>query len=87
MTVRAAGVNDRIEKIREEMKKRGITMYIVPTSDFHESEYVGDYFKTRSYLTGFTGSAGTAVITLPQAGGAVDGRQIFYSGETAAERQ
>ncbi len=79
MTVRAAGVNDRIEKIREEMKKRGITMYIVPTSDFHESEYVGDYFKTRSYLTGFTGSAGTAVITLTQAGLWTDGRYFIQA--------
>lgn len=86
MTVRAAGVNDRIEKIREEMKKRGITMYIVPTSDFHESEYVGDYFKTRSYLTGFYGLRRNGCY-YSDAGRAVDGWQIFYSGETAAERQ
>ena len=53
----------RIDALRKEMRQRNIDMYIVPTSDFHESEYVGDYFKARKYITGFTGSAGTAVIT------------------------
>ena len=79
MAVQAAEVNGRIEMMRGEMKKRGITMYIVPTSDFHESEYVGDYFKARSYLTGFTGSAGTAVITLTQAGLWTDGRYFIQA--------
>lgn len=41
----------------------GIDIYIVPTSDYHQSEYVGEYFKSRQYMTGFTGSAGTAVFT------------------------
>ncbi len=79
MAVQAAEVNGRIEMMRGEMKKRGITMYIVPTSDFHESEYVGDYFKARSYLTGFTGSAGTVVITLTQAGLWTDGRYFIQA--------
>ncbi len=61
------------------MKKRNIDMYIVPTSDFHESEYVGDYFKARKYITGFTGSAGTAVITMTEAGLWTDGRYFIQA--------
>ena len=41
--------------------------YMVPTADFHESEYVGDHFKCRQFLTGFTGSAGIAVVTMKEA--------------------
>ena len=79
MAVQTTGVKDRIQLLRGEMKKRGIAMYIVPTADFHESEYVGDYFKARSYLTGFTGSAGTAVITLAKAGLWTDGRYFIQA--------
>lgn len=75
----ATDVSGRIEQLRGEMRKRGITMYIVPTSDFHESEYVGEYFKARSYLTGFTGSAGTAVITQEEAGLWTDGRYFIQA--------
>ena len=57
-------IQERLEALREEMKKRNITVYLIPTSDFHESEYVGEHFKARKFITGFTGSAGTAVITL-----------------------
>lgn len=72
-------VTDRIELLRSEMEPRGIDMYIVPTSDFHESEYVGDYFKARNYLTGFTGSAGTLVITQAEAGLWTDGRYFIQA--------
>ena len=74
-----ANVSDRIGALRREMRGRGIDMYIVPTSDFHESEYVGDYFKARSYLTGFSGSAGTAVITQAEAGLWTDGRYFIQA--------
>ena len=56
-------VHERIDALRREMEKEGIDIYIVPTADYHHSEYVGEYFKVRQFLTGFTGSAGTAVIT------------------------
>lgn len=72
-------VTDRIELFRSEMGRRGMDMYIVPTSDFHESEYVGDYFKARSYLSGFTGSAGTLVITQTEAGLWTDGRYFIQA--------
>ena len=61
-------IQDRLKALRSEMAKRGISLYVVPTADFHESEYVGEHFKARKYITGFTGSAGTAVITMDEAG-------------------
>lgn len=75
-------VNEKVQALRAEMRGRGIDIYLIPTSDFHESEYVGDYFKARKYITGFTGSAGTAVITMTEAGLWTDGRYFIQ-----AERQ
>ena len=72
-------VKERIEKLRTLMKKEGIDVYIVPSNDFHGSEYVGDYFKCREYITGFTGSAGTAVITKTQALLWTDGRYFIQA--------
>ena len=67
-------VKERIEQLRELMRKNEIDAYVVPTSDFHQSEYVGEHFKARKFITGFTGSAGTAVITLDEARLWTDGR-------------
>ena len=67
-------VNERIAALREKMQERKIDAYLVPTDDFHGSEYVGDYFKSRKYITGFSGSAVTAVITSEMAGLWTDGR-------------
>ena len=67
-------VRDRLDALRKLMKERGIDAYMIPTADFHESEYVGEYFKCREYMTGFTGSAGTALITMDEACLWVDGR-------------
>ena len=72
-------IRQRIENLRREMRLRGIDLYVIPTSDFHDSEYVGDYFKAREYLTGFTGSAGTAVITMDSAGLWTDGRYFLQA--------
>ena len=52
----------RIEQMKELLAKEGIDFYLVPTADFHNSEYVNDYFKVRKFLSGFTGSNGTLVI-------------------------
>ena len=60
-------VRERLAKLRTQMEEKGIDIYIVPTADFHQSEYVGEYFKARKYITGFSGSAGTAVITKDKA--------------------
>ena len=72
-------VNSRIEKLREIMKETGVDVYVVPTCDFHGSEYIGDYFKTREFITGFTGSAGTAVITMEEACLWTDGRYFLQA--------
>lgn len=72
-------IPERLQALREEMKKRDIAVYVVPTADFHESEYVGTHFKARKFITGFTGSAGTAVITQSSAGLWTDGRYFVQA--------
>ena len=80
-------IDKRIQMLRQKMAERGITIYVVPTSDFHESEYVGDYFKARKFITGFTGSAGTAVITMDQAGLWTDGRYFIQAAAQLANSE
>lgn len=75
-------IAERIEKLRGLMAERNMDAYLVPTSDYHESEYVGEYFACRKYITGFSGSAGTALITKDWAGVWTDGR---YFVQAAAE--
>ncbi|MBZ9635255.1 aminopeptidase P family protein [Clostridium sp. FP1] len=72
-------VKERISKLRAFMEGKGIDIYVVPSADNHQSEYVGEYFKARSYVTGFTGSAGTAVITKDKAGLWTDGRYFLQA--------
>ena len=67
-------IRDRLDALRKLMKERGMDAYMIPTADFHESEYVGEHFKCREYMTGFTGSAGTALITMDEASLWVEGR-------------
>ncbi len=69
----------RIAALRSEMEKEGIDLYIIPSTDYHHSEYVGEYFKAREYMTGFTGSAGTAVFTRDKAGLWTDGRYFIQA--------
>lgn len=72
-------IKERLEKLRSLMAERNMDAYMIPTSDFHESEYVGSYFKCREFMTGFTGSAGTAVITKDEAGLWTDGRYFVQA--------
>lgn len=72
-------VPERLTKLRALMEEKGIDIYVVPTADFHQSEYVGEHFKARKYITGFTGSAGTAVITKEEAGLWTDGRYFLQA--------
>jgi len=67
-------IRKRIDKLRELMKENGIDAYIIPSTDAHMSEYVPDYYKGREWISGFTGSAGTVVVTLSDAGLWTDGR-------------
>ena len=47
-------VADRIARLRALMAEKGIDAYVVPTADFHQSEYVGEHFKARKFITGFS---------------------------------
>ena len=67
-------INKRIEEARKVMKKYKVDAYIVTSSDYHQSEYIDDYFKGREYLSGFTGSAGVLVIFKDEACLWTDGR-------------
>ena len=72
-------IPERLKQLRAEMEKRNMDVYLVPTADCHESEYVGAHFKARQFITGFTGSAGTAVITRTEAGLWTDGRYFIQA--------
>ena len=61
-------INERLAELRACMQKDGISAIIVPSSDPHQSEYPADRWKTREWISGFTGSAGVAVITMDHAG-------------------
>ncbi len=78
-------IKDRIQHLRALMAENKMDAYIIPTADFHESEYVGDYFKARKYMSGFTGSAGTLVVTLTEAGLWTDGRYFLQAARQLAD--
>ena len=70
-------VVERLSALRALMKEKNIQAYIICTDDFHGSEYVGDYFKARAFMSGFTGSAGTLVVLPDEAGLWTDGRYFL----------
>ena len=72
-------MKEELLALHREMGKRGIDAYLVPTTDFHGSEYVNDYFKCRKYVSGFTGSAGTLLVTNDFAGLWTDGRYFLQA--------
>ena len=69
----------KVEQLRALMKEKGIHAYIVPSGDPHQSEYVADHYATRAFISGFTGSSGTAVVTLNEAGVWTDGRYFVQA--------
>ena len=77
-------ITERLARLRREMAQRGMDGYVVVTDDFHGSEYVGDYFKARAYLSGFTGSAGTLVVLPDRAALWTDGRYFLQAAEQLA---
>ena len=77
-------IQERLKNLRGQMKEKKIDIYIVPTADFHQTEYVGEYFKARKYITNFSGSAGTAVITADEARLWTDGRYFIQAAEQIA---
>ncbi len=74
----------RLAALREELKRRGVDGFIIPISDEHMSEYVGDYAQRLAWLTGFGGSAGFAAVTLSHAAIFVDGRYTMQVREQVA---
>ena len=67
--------------LRGAMERSGVDVYVIPTDDFHGSEYVGDYFRCRAYVSGFTGSAGTLVVAKDWAGLWTDGRYFLQGAQ------
>lgn len=74
-------IKERVEQLRNILKEKEIFAYIIPSSDYHQSEYVGDYFKSREFMSGFTGSAGTLIVTQEEAGLWTDGRYFIQAEE------
>lgn len=74
-------IRDRVEKLRQLMKENQMDAYIIPSFDAHQSEYVAEHWKCRQWISGFTGSAGTVVITLEDAGLWTDGRYYIQAEE------
>ena len=74
-------IPERLADLRKKMAENNIDYYIVPTADFHQDEYVGEHFKARVFNTGFTGSAGTAMISMDDARLWTDGRYFIQAGK------
>lgn len=72
-------VEKKLTALRKLMQERNLSAYIIPTEDFHSSEYVGEYFKEREYMSGFTGSAGTLVVLPGEAALWTDGRYFIQA--------
>lgn len=68
-----------IEKLQTLLNQKNIDAYIIPTSDYHMSEYVSDFFKARKFLSGFSGSAGTLLVTKTKAYLWTDGRYFIQA--------
>lgn len=72
-------VNEKLSSLRKLMDEKGIDAYIIPTYDPHQSEYVGEHWQARVWISGFTGSAGTVVVTKDEAGLWTDGRYFIQA--------
>ena len=72
-------IKERLAALKAAMKEADIDCYIIPTSDYHNSEYVSEYFMVRKYFSGFTGSAGTLVVLKDKAALFTDGRYFIQA--------
>ena len=72
-------IKERLKKLRQKMIENNVDAYIIPTSDFHETEYVCEYFACRKYMSGFTGSAGVLVVLQDEAALWTDGRYFIQA--------
>lgn len=74
-------MRQQLTDLRTRMKEAGVSAYVIPTTDFHGSEYVNDYFKCRKFISGFTGSAGTLAVTEKEAFLWTDGRYFLQAAD------
>ena len=74
-----AEIKNRLAELRLEMVARQLSAFIIPSTDPHSGEYVPEHWETRKWISGFTGSAGTAVITLEDAGLWTDSRYFIQA--------
>lgn len=72
-------IKQRVDSLKNIMSENNIDAYIIPSADYHASEYVGEHFKSRQFISGFTGSAGTVVITKDKCGLWTDGRYFIQA--------
>ena len=79
MSAENSVIKDRLLRLRKKMAEEGIDYYMMPTSDFHNSEYSADFFKVREYFCGFDGSNGTLVVSADEAGMWTDGRYFIQA--------
>ena len=77
-------IQERLTVLRQVMKEQGIHAFIFPSSDPHNSEYVAEHWKGREWISGFNGSAGTAVVTLKHAALWTDSRYFIAAAEQLA---
>lgn len=77
---------ERLRRLRSVMEQKGIDFYMMPTADFHNSEYVNAYFKVREFFCNFTGSNGTLVVWKDGAGLWTDGRYFIQAKTSWQER-
>ena len=78
-------IKSRLNNLKEYIKNNKIDYFIIPTMDFHNSEYVSDYFKVREYFSGFNGSNGTLVISKNMVGLWTDGRYFLQASQQLEE--
>ena len=74
-------INQRLESLREVMKREHLAAFIFPSTDAHQSEYVADHWMGRAWISGFNGSAGTAVVTMHSAALWTDSRYFLAAEE------
>ena len=74
-------IAERLEALREELRREHLSAFVFPTTDPHNSEYTADHWKGREWISGFTGSAGTAVVTLKSAALWTDSRYFIQAEE------
>ena len=80
-------INERVSALRDQMKSAGVQAFIIPSDDPHKSEYVAERWAVREWISGFTGSAGTAVVTLDHAGIWTDSRYYLQADQELAQSE